>query len=111
ARGFTEAYFLQLALLHEDMHNEAITYTRQTLSYSAPPLTVEHNNAAPQQYVEEVTGDARIPGGAFLLGSKPEDGFVFDNEQWAHAVTVASFAIARTATTNAEFAAFVNDGG
>lgn len=111
ARGFTEAYFLQLALLHEDMHNEAITYTRQTLGYSAPLLTVGHGDTVTHQSSEKVSGDAHIPGGTFLLGSKPEDGFVFDNEQWAHAVTVAPFAIARTATTNAEFAEFVNDGG
>ena len=37
-RGFDEAYFLELSLLHEDMHNEAITYTRQTLGYCAPRL-------------------------------------------------------------------------
>src|SRR5215467_13508198 len=30
------SYFLSLALFHEDMHAEAITYTRQTLGYSAP---------------------------------------------------------------------------
>ena len=32
------AYFLSLVLLHEDMHAEAITYTRQTLGYAAPPI-------------------------------------------------------------------------
>src|SRR5262245_38637012 len=32
-------YFLSLALFHEDMHGEAITYTRQTLAYSPPQLT------------------------------------------------------------------------
>src|SRR5215475_8103168 len=29
------AYFLSLALFHEDMHSEAVTYTRQTLGYPA----------------------------------------------------------------------------
>src|SRR5881409_1319028 len=29
-----DTYFLSLVLLHEDMHAEAITYTRQTLGYS-----------------------------------------------------------------------------
>ena len=29
-------YFLNLVLLHEQMHDEAITYTRQTLSYPPP---------------------------------------------------------------------------
>src|SRR5438105_13856581 len=29
-------YFLSLALFHEDMHDEAVGYTRQTLSYPKP---------------------------------------------------------------------------
>src|SRR5262250_1030040 len=36
ADGYDEAYFLELALLHEDMHSEAITYTRQTLALRSP---------------------------------------------------------------------------
>ena len=36
---------------------------------------------------------------------------MFDNEKWAHPVHVAPFAIARTAVTQGEFAAFVDDGG
>src|SRR5207249_1358028 len=34
--GYDEAYFLRLALFHEYMHAEAMTYTRQTLGYSLP---------------------------------------------------------------------------
>ena len=41
--GYDDAYFLQLALFHEDMHAEAITYTRQTLGYSAPRITIARN--------------------------------------------------------------------
>src|SRR5207249_7654462 len=37
--------------------------------------------------------------------------FVFDNEKWAHAVQIRPFAIARAPVTQAEFAAFVDDGG
>ena len=32
-----DLYFAQLVLAHEDMHGEALTYTRQTLGYTAPP--------------------------------------------------------------------------
>src|SRR6267142_16192 len=35
----TADYFLSLALFHEDMHDEAITYSRQTLNYPPPQLT------------------------------------------------------------------------
>src|SRR2546428_135116 len=43
--------------------------------------------------------------------ARPGEGFVFDNEKWAHAVTVAPFRIARAPVTAAELAAFVEDGG
>ncbi|MCZ6485585.1 MAG: DinB family protein, partial [Acidobacteria bacterium] len=45
-----ESYFYRLALFHEDMHDEAFTYTRQTLSYSPPPLWAQdrEGTAAPQ---------------------------------------------------------------
>src|SRR4051794_2331182 len=41
ARGQPDAgliYFVLLSVFHEDMHTEAFTYTRQTLSYRAPRL-------------------------------------------------------------------------
>ena len=40
AEGYDQEYFLNLVLLHEQMHDEAITYTRQTLSYPSPTLAV-----------------------------------------------------------------------
>jgi len=114
AGGYEEAYFLELSLLHEDMHNEAITYTRQTLGFSRPAL--RHNGSPANIPAEAGTmnaslGDAQIPGGKFLLGSRDDSGFVFDNEQWAHEVEVRPFSISRAALTQAEFAEFVNDAG
>ena len=55
--------------------------------------------------------DVEVPGRTFLLGAAPDAPFVFDNEKWAHPVEVAPFRIAATATTNAQFQAFVDDGG
>ena len=106
--GYDEAYFLHLALFHEQMHAEAITYTRQTLCYPRPRLSI---TAIVRDGVPEVSGDAYVPGGAFLLGDSPGAAFVFDNEQQPHNVVVAPFSVSKTAVTNAEFAAFVNDGG
>ena len=45
------------------------------------------------------------------LGSTEAEGFVFDNEKWAHRVEVEPFRIAATPVTNAEFQRFVDDGG
>lgn len=102
-------YYALYALLHEDMHNEALTYTRQALAYPAPPLSVPAPaalaNAGP------LPGDVHVPGGTALLGALPEEPFVFDNEMWAHPVTVEPFAIARAPVTQREYAAFVEDGG
>src|SRR5215212_2004098 len=36
--GFDGQYFLRLALFHECMHAEAVTYTRQTHGYPAPRI-------------------------------------------------------------------------
>ncbi|HEY3103589.1 MAG TPA: selenoneine synthase SenA [Pyrinomonadaceae bacterium] len=105
-------YFLSLALFHEDMHDEAFGYTRQTLGYSKPCFG--ERGAAPASdgmTVSEDLKDALILGEAFLLGSVPDRPFVFDNEMDAHEVHVEPFAIARTAVTNAKFAAFVDARG
>ena len=112
AEGYDEEYFLNLVLLHEQMHDEAITYTRQTLSYPAPaignPGKQVNDLEADSNYL---TGDTEIPGGKFTLGSTHAKGFVFDNERLAHEVEIAPFAISKTAVTNGEFRTFVEDGG
>jgi iron(II)-dependent oxidoreductase len=101
-------YFVQLAAFHEEMHCEAFTYTRQTLGYPAPGYCAAQ--AAPQ--AGAWAGDVAIPGGEFLLGAPPKGAaFVFDNEKWAHPVTLAPFLIARAAVTNAQYLEFVADGG
>ncbi|HET7092228.1 MAG TPA: SUMF1/EgtB/PvdO family nonheme iron enzyme, partial [Thermomicrobiales bacterium] len=100
-------YFYDLSIRHEDMHVEALTYMRQTLSY-APPVDLCDRPPPP---AGALTGDVAVPGGPWRLGSTAADGFVFDNEKWAHAVTLAPFRIARAPVTNAEFAAFVDAGG
>src|SRR5262249_41890361 len=56
-------------------------------------------------------GDGGVPGGRWQLGSTAADGFIFDNEKWAHEVEIAPFRIAKAPVTNAEFAAFIDSGG
>jgi iron(II)-dependent oxidoreductase len=132
-------YLAQYAVFHEDMHTEAFTYARQTLGYPAPAIAAgtadglgagemvrpqetrggharegahPAGDRAPQPVSSQAFGgDVPVPGGVFHLGARPEDRFCFDNEKWAHPVEVAPFRIARTAVSNAEYAAFVEDGG
>jgi iron(II)-dependent oxidoreductase len=100
-------YFAQLAIFHEDMHAEAFHYTRQTLGY-ADPFPAAAAASVPDK---RATGDVELAGGLFPLGAAAGDGFVFDNEKWAHEVRIAPFRIARTAVTNAEYLEFVGSGG
>lgn len=101
-----DRYFLILSLFHEDMHGEALCMTRQTVGYPSP-FGPPPEGSAP----EVAPGDVELPGGRFVLGAPRDAAFVFDNEKWAHEVEVAPFAIARFCVTQAEFAAFVDDGG
>jgi iron(II)-dependent oxidoreductase len=99
-------YFVRLATFHEDMHGEAFHYTCQTLGYADP---VPQSGAAPRG---AIAADIGIDGGAFMLGAaKGEHPFVFDNEKWAHGVTLAPFEIAAAPVTNAEYLPYVEDGG
>ena len=85
-----ETYFHKLVIFHEDMHAEAMTYTRQTLGYPPPPFMGEPEGVAGGP----CPGDVEVPGGEFILGGAPDLPFVFDNEKWGHPVTVAPFRIA-----------------
>jgi iron(II)-dependent oxidoreductase len=98
-----------LAVFHEDMHDEAFTYTRQTMGYPPPALTLPSEAVAA---AGPLPGDAMVQGGTFALGAARDGaGFVFDNEQWEHPVELAPYRIARAPVTQAELAAFVEDGG
>jgi iron(II)-dependent oxidoreductase len=103
-RGDADPYFVQLAVRHEDMHAEAFHYTRQTLAYSEP-------EEAPRPIAKSLGGDIEYAGGAFRLGSRPDQGFVFDNEKWSHPLVLAPFRIARGCVTNAQYEGFVRAGG
>lgn len=98
-------YFLQLSACHEEMHCEALTYTRQTLGYPEPPGTRHAADGG------SCTGDVAIAGGRFALGAVDDGAFVFDNEKWAHGVEVRPFRMARAPVSNAQFAEFVDAGG
>ena len=117
-------YFYRLVLFHEDMHDEAFTYTRQTLGYPAPGFARAAAGASPTAGTDSGSREHRgqageaaapssvdVPGGTFLLGAALDEPFVFDNEKWAHPVQLRPFRISRTAVTDGEFAAFVADGG
>ncbi len=106
-----DSYLYQFTVFHEDMHDEAFTWARQTLAYPTPSFVLD----APREKYEPVPGgldgDAVIPGGRFLMGSSPDEAFVFDNEKWTHEIYVAPFQMAKAPVTCKQFVEFVEDGG
>lgn len=108
AASVRDSYYTRLTVHHEDMHDEAFTWTRQTLAY--PPPDFGHASTV-EVAAGPLPGDVEIPGGRHVLGATGTEPFIFDNEKWGHAVEVAPFRIARAPVTNADYAAFVEDGG
>jgi len=103
------SYVYQLTTLHEDMHVEAFTYTRQTLAYPAPEWSAAPD--LPGVDRGRLDGDVSIPGGSHWLGSDASVAFRFDNEKPAHRVEVAPFSISRAPVTNGQYLEFVEAGG
>ena len=102
----TNRYFFQLALLHEDMHAEALLMTLQTLGLEAPPVMAGVRKNCSAVRLE----DFNIAGGVFRMGSgATETHFIFDNEKDAHNVVVNDFAIASRPVSQGEFLTFVED--
>jgi gamma-glutamyl hercynylcysteine S-oxide synthase len=107
-----DGYVFQLVLEHEYQHQETLCYllhllpttTKRKPAASAAQLSIAAQQAA--SLPQMVT----IPAGEFEMGA---DGgqFAYDNELPRHTVSLPSFKLARRLTTNAEYAAFVDEGG
>lgn len=107
-----EVRLVLLALDHEDMHCEAFTYTRQTLGWPTPEVGGGGDaDSASGAGAGPLPGDVECPGGVFYLGAPAAYPYALDNEEWEHPVEVAPFRIARAPVTQADLAAFAEDGG
>ena len=109
-----DLYFAYLCLSHHNMHNEAFAYTFQFLGYPCPQLSElmpdllgELNPSFNHQGF--VKKDLIIDMCQVELGSKPGQGFIFDNEKWAHWVSLGTFAISNTAVTNEEYLEYLTE--
>ncbi|WP_442941890.1 ergothioneine biosynthesis protein EgtB [Nocardia sp. NBC_00416] len=90
---------------HEQQHDETMLATHQlrtgtaVLSAPTPPVATT-----------VVRGEVVIPAGDFTMGTST-DPWALDNERPAHPVRVPAFAIDATPVSNAQYLAFVADGG
>ena len=95
-------YFYRLALFREDCHGEALAVLAQEVGFDSgllPKLTAPV--ASPPLY---------FPATRWQLGM-PHGGFVFDNEKWAHEVSIPPFEIDAQPVSWAQYCEFVEDGG
>lgn len=106
------AYFTQLCVLHQDMHNEAFAIRRQTLGDLPMAIGLKAlAGAGLQDHASEKRMDIDFPAGVHKQGAARRSGFVFDNEKWAHEVAHGAFAIASHPVTQGEYATFLDAGG
>ena len=95
-------YFIKLSIFHQDMHNEAFAYMWQTLGYKEPftALSRAASNKQTSKYIN-------FSKSKFKIGSEKQNGFIFDNEKWAHELDLPAFDISDRAVINAEYLEFI----
>jgi len=104
-RLVTDGFAFGMIVQHEQQHDETMLATHQ-LRVGPPVLTAE----PPPPARVAVAGEVLVPGGLFTMGTST-DPWALDNERPAHEVDVPPFFIDAAPTTNAEYAAFITDGG
>lgn len=96
-------YFIQLAIFHQDMHNEAFAYMWQTMGFPMPfsPLVVA------SKPIDQVETWIHFSTSTVNVGSDIHSGFIFDNEKWSHALELPAFHISSKPVTNADYLEFL----
>jgi iron(II)-dependent oxidoreductase len=98
-----------MVVSHEQQHDETMLQTLQLRN--GPPL-LGLGDPLPAGRPGVAGTWMLVPGGPFRLGvDAADEPFSLDNERPAHWVDVPGFHIGRVPVTNAEYAAFVADGG
>jgi ergothioneine biosynthesis protein EgtB len=101
---------VELGLNHEQQHQELLL-TDIKQAFFANPLGPSYRDLPkPPPHQTEPLEFVKRAGGEAALGALGE-AFCFDNETPRHAVLVRDHALANRLVTNAEFRAFIDDGG
>ena len=100
-----------LGLNHEQQHQELFLSDFKYILSRNPLFPVYREDFAPEEKSEtEPAGFVEIDEGIYEIGYAGE-GFCFDNELGRHKVFLHKFSISKNLVTNAEFLAFIEDGG
>jgi ergothioneine biosynthesis protein EgtB len=107
---------LELGLQHEQQHQELLLmdlldgFSRNPLepAYRSGP---EAAPADPASVEDTEAGWLTHPGGVVEIGHDDPEAFSFDNEGPRHRVWLEPFALARRLVSNADYGAFIADGG
>ncbi len=110
---------LYTALEHEAMHQETLLYMWHRVPYEqkrAPaPISDSRSptaDARPSSGVAATAATMRVPAGEAVLGAdRSSVAFGWDNEFDRHVVPVPAFDVDVLPVTNAQFLAFMNEGG
>ncbi|MBI4897009.1 MAG: ergothioneine biosynthesis protein EgtB [Actinobacteria bacterium] len=123
-----DPYRAELVIQHEQQHNETMLQMLRMMDDYAPPKGLwqvagetgvmgaasETDQFATETAVAAAASPEWIeyPAGGYLIGATAEPGaFAYDNEQSAHTVMPAAFAIASRPVLNREYRQWVEGGG
>jgi ergothioneine biosynthesis protein EgtB len=111
---------IELGLQHEQQHQELLLmdlldgFSRNPLEPAygeAPELAYAHAWARQRPAGEAAASWLEHPGGLVEIGAAATAGFHFDNEAPRHRQWLEPFALATALVSNADYAAFIADGG
>jgi iron(II)-dependent oxidoreductase len=108
ASGFVYGMVVQ----HEHQHDETMLATLQLMTGAEPYARLAPDQVRGPAPVLPADGPevVTVDGGPFLMGTDTEP-WAYDNERPAHWVDVPTFRVSTRPVTNAEYVAFVADGG
>ncbi len=109
--GDDALYFWRLALMHEDMHNEASLYMAQALGLAFPQaLWLGTGRQHQGCTLPEAAAALRVPAQQCTVGHEGT-GFAFDNELPAHPVAVQALEVDAAPVSWARYLPFVQATG
>jgi ergothioneine biosynthesis protein EgtB len=101
---------IELGIAHEQQHIELLLTDIKHALFQNPMGPAMWDERAPLAQTTAPLGWLEHPGGIALIGHDGE-GFAFDNEGPRHRVLLEPFVLADRLVTNAEWEAFIADGG